>query len=133
VGAALLDHRQSGLPTGSKAEPFLLIVTGSLNSGDGDQIVSTLLVTYDIDQDAFRRVYGKSTGRILGPVGVESVTGQETAERNENSSTRTPEADEMIWLSARDSQVFVLSLSEPTPVNERLREAIRHYREATER
>jgi hypothetical protein len=49
-------------PRGSKAAPFLLIVTGSLNSGDGDQIVSTQLVAYDVDRDAFRRVYGESTG-----------------------------------------------------------------------
>jgi len=49
-------------PWGPKAAPFLLIVTGSLNSGDGDQIVSTQLVAYDIERDAFRRVYGKSTG-----------------------------------------------------------------------
>lgn len=49
-------------PHGPNAPPFLLIVTGSLNSGDGDQIVSTELVAYDADQDAFRRVFGKSTG-----------------------------------------------------------------------
>ena len=52
-------------PQGPKATPFLLIVTGSLNSGDGDQIVSTQLVTYDADRDAFRRVYGKSIGRNM--------------------------------------------------------------------
>ncbi len=49
-------------PRGPEAAPFLLIVTGSLNSGDGDQIVSTELVAYDIERDAFRRVYGESTG-----------------------------------------------------------------------
>ncbi len=49
-------------PEGSNAAPLLLIVTGSLNSGDGDQIVSTQLVTYDVGRDTFRRVYGKSTG-----------------------------------------------------------------------
>ncbi len=49
-------------PRGPKAAPFLLIVTGSLNSGDGDQIVSTQLVAYDAGRDAFRRVYGKRTG-----------------------------------------------------------------------
>jgi hypothetical protein len=49
-------------PRGPKAAPFLLIVTGSLHSGDGDQLVSTRLVTYDADRDAFRRVYGKTTG-----------------------------------------------------------------------
>lgn len=49
-------------PHGPNFAPLLLIVTGSLTSGDGDQIVSTQLVTYDADRDAFRRVYGKSTG-----------------------------------------------------------------------
>lgn len=50
-------------PRGSKAAPFLLIVTGSLNAGDGDQVISTQLIAYDAGRDAFRRVYGKSTGR----------------------------------------------------------------------
>ncbi|MFC5865251.1 hypothetical protein ACFPT7_23300 [Acidicapsa dinghuensis] len=49
-------------PRGPKAAPFLLIITGSLLSGDSDQIVSTQLVDYDADNDTFRRVYGKSTG-----------------------------------------------------------------------
>jgi hypothetical protein len=49
-------------PRGLKEAPFLMIVTGSLNSGNGDQIVSTQLVAYDAEQDAFKRVYGKSTG-----------------------------------------------------------------------
>ena len=49
-------------PRGPKAAPLLLIVTGSLNSGDGDQIISTQLVSYDIDRDEFRRIYSKSTG-----------------------------------------------------------------------
>ncbi len=49
-------------PRGPKAAPFLLIVTGSLNSGDGDQIVATQLVAYDAGKDAFRRVYDQSTG-----------------------------------------------------------------------
>jgi hypothetical protein len=49
-------------PRGPKAAPLLLIITGSLNSGDGDQIVATQLVAYDAGQDAFQRVYAKSTG-----------------------------------------------------------------------
>jgi hypothetical protein len=49
-------------PQGPKAAPLLLIVTGSLNSGDGDQIVATQLVAYDAKQDVFRRVYRNSTG-----------------------------------------------------------------------
>ncbi len=49
-------------PSGPETGPLLLIVTGSLNSGDGDQIVSTQLVEYDISRDEFRRLYSKSTG-----------------------------------------------------------------------
>jgi hypothetical protein len=49
-------------PRGPKAAPFLLVVTGSLNSGDGDQVVATQLLAYDSGRDAFRRVYSKSTG-----------------------------------------------------------------------
>ena len=50
-------------PRGKHAAPFLLIVTGSLNAGDGDQILATQLICYDADRDAFRRVYSKSTGQ----------------------------------------------------------------------
>lgn len=50
-------------PSGPQAAPLLLIVTGSLNSGNGNQIVSTQLVSYDETKDAFQRVYQKSTGR----------------------------------------------------------------------
>jgi hypothetical protein len=50
-------------PRGPKAAPLLLIVTGSLNAGDGDQIVATQLVRYDRARDAFQRVYAKSTGQ----------------------------------------------------------------------
>lgn len=49
-------------PRGPNAAPLLLLVTGSLNSGDGDQVVATQLVGYDSTRDEFRRVYGKSTG-----------------------------------------------------------------------
>lgn len=49
-------------PRGLRSAPFLLIVTGSLYSGDGDEIVSTLLLTYDRHRDAFRRIYARSTG-----------------------------------------------------------------------
>jgi len=48
-------------PRGAKAAPLLLIVTGSLNAGDGDQRVATQLVRYDRARDAFRRVYARST------------------------------------------------------------------------
>lgn len=49
-------------PRGPKAPPFLLIVTGSLYSGDGDRLISTQLVAYDADRDTFRRVFARSTG-----------------------------------------------------------------------
>ncbi len=49
-------------PRGLTAAPLLLIVTGSLYSGDGDRLISTQLVTNDASRDAFRRVFGKSTG-----------------------------------------------------------------------
>ena len=49
-------------PHGVQAAPFLLIVTGSLHSGDGGQIVATQLVAYDARHDAFQRVFAQSTG-----------------------------------------------------------------------
>ncbi len=49
-------------PRGPRAAPFLLLVTASLSSGDGDQLVATQLVAYDPDHDAFRRVYSGTTG-----------------------------------------------------------------------
>lgn len=49
-------------PDGPQAAPLLLIVTGSLNSGNGNQIVVTQLIAYDDKKDAFQRVYLKSTG-----------------------------------------------------------------------
>jgi hypothetical protein len=50
-------------PRGPAAAPFLLLVTASMSSGDGDRVVATQLLTYDSGRDAFRRVYNKSTGR----------------------------------------------------------------------
>ena len=49
-------------PRGRKDVPLLMIVTGSLLSGDSDQSVATQLIEYDTERDVFRRVYGKSTG-----------------------------------------------------------------------
>ena len=49
-------------PRGPKAAPFLLIITGSLNSGDGGQLIYTQLIKYDADRDAFQRVFSKGTG-----------------------------------------------------------------------
>jgi hypothetical protein len=40
-----------------------MIVTGSLNAGDGDQIVAAQLVKYDAAHDAFHRVFAQSAGR----------------------------------------------------------------------
>jgi len=53
---------KAAYPKGPTSAPFLLLVTGSLNSGDGDQIVATQLLAYDPGSDAFHRVYSKSTG-----------------------------------------------------------------------
>jgi len=47
-------------PQGSGGRPLLMIVTGSLNSGDGDQIIATQLVKYDVAHDAFQRVFAQS-------------------------------------------------------------------------
>ena len=49
-------------PRGPAAPPLLLIVTGSLNSGDGDQIVSTQLVRYVAARNTFQRAFAGSTG-----------------------------------------------------------------------
>jgi hypothetical protein len=50
-------------PHGQDAALLLLLVTGSLYSGDGDQVVSTQLIAYDASKDIFHRIFGKSTGR----------------------------------------------------------------------
>ncbi len=49
-------------PQGAKGPPLLMIVTGSLHSGDGDQLVVTRLLACDAGHDAFRRVFGGHTG-----------------------------------------------------------------------
>ena len=49
-------------PHGPKAPPLLLIVTASMHSGDGDQVVVTQLLKYDRAGDAFERVYLQATG-----------------------------------------------------------------------
>jgi hypothetical protein len=46
------------------------------------------------------------------------------------SSPPISEVNELIELSALDTKVFVQCVLEPVPVNERLRETIRRYREA---
>lgn len=50
-------------PGGPNGAPLLLLVTGSLHSGNGDQLVATELVRYDSAGDKFRRVFSRSTGR----------------------------------------------------------------------
>lgn len=50
-------------PRGRSAAPLLLLVLGSLNAGDGDQIVYTQLLAYDATSDAFVRIYENRTGR----------------------------------------------------------------------
>ncbi len=49
-------------PAGPKGVPLLMLVTGSLYSGDGDQVVATQLARYDSRSDQFRRVFVKTTG-----------------------------------------------------------------------
>jgi hypothetical protein len=50
-------------PGGREAAPLLLIVTGSLYSGDGDQARATQLFRYNRDSDSFERVYARTTGK----------------------------------------------------------------------
>jgi len=50
-------------PRGPDAAPLLLIVTGSLYSGDGDQARATQLFQYDPGTDSFSRVYVRTTGK----------------------------------------------------------------------
>ena len=50
-------------PQGSGGRPLLMIVTGSLNAGNGDQVVATQLLKYDAAHDAFQRVFAQRVGR----------------------------------------------------------------------
>ena len=50
-------------PQGKPGLPLLLVVTGSMYSGDGDQVIATQLLRYDRDKDLFVRVYVRSTGK----------------------------------------------------------------------
>lgn len=47
----------------------------------------------------------------------------------QHSAQQTIEAHGQLVLSVRDSQAFVAALSNPHPVNERLRDTVRRYRE----
>jgi uncharacterized protein (DUF1778 family) len=49
----------------------------------------------------------------------------------QEAARRTIEAHEQLELSVRDRKAFVDALLDPQPVNERLKETVRRYREAT--
>lgn len=49
----------------------------------------------------------------------------------QDAARRAIEEHQHLSLSARDSEAFVKALTEPRPVNDRLRETIRLYREKT--
>lgn len=48
----------------------------------------------------------------------------------QNAARRVIEEHQQLALSVRDSEAFVEALLNPKPVNDRLRETVRHYREA---
>lgn len=49
-------------PRGSADQPILFVQTGSLHSGDGDQLVLTQVLAYDNSQNRFLRIYQYATG-----------------------------------------------------------------------
>ena len=49
----------------------------------------------------------------------------------QDAARRTIEQHQQVVLSVRDSQAFVEALLTPKPVNDRLRDTVRRYREAT--
>jgi len=49
----------------------------------------------------------------------------------QDAARRAIEEHQHLELSVRDSQAFVQALVEPQPINERLRDTIRRYRERT--
>ena len=49
----------------------------------------------------------------------------------QDAARRAIEEHQRIDLSVRDSQAFVNALIRPQPVNDRLRDTVRHYRRAT--
>lgn len=50
-------------PRGNAGEPLLLVQTGSLHSGDSDQLVLTQILAYENSQNRFVRVYRYATGK----------------------------------------------------------------------
>lgn len=53
-----------------------------------------------------------------------------TRTRGERLKARVTADHQRLTLSVRDSQVFVEALTDPRPVNDRLRETVRRYRQA---
>lgn len=49
----------------------------------------------------------------------------------QDAARRAIEEHQQLELSVRDSQAFVEALLNPEPINDRLRETVRRYREAT--
>jgi uncharacterized protein (DUF1778 family) len=50
----------------------------------------------------------------------------------QSAARRAIEEHQQFELSARDSEAFVKALLDPAPVNDRLRETVRRYREAAD-
>jgi hypothetical protein len=50
-------------PRGPADQPLLFVQTGSLRSGDGNQLVSTHMLAYENSQNRFVRIYQYTTGR----------------------------------------------------------------------
>ena len=57
-----LEKAEIVRPHGKSGRPILLLVTASLHSGDGDQLVLTHALAYQTGPDHFVRVYEHSTG-----------------------------------------------------------------------
>lgn len=49
-------------PRGPAEQPLLFVQTGSMHSGDGDQLVSTQILAYENAQNRFVRIYQHITG-----------------------------------------------------------------------
>ena len=58
-----LDAVKIVYPRGRTDPPLLFVQTGSLHSGDGDQLVSTQMLAYENSQNRFVRIYQYTTGR----------------------------------------------------------------------
>lgn len=50
-------------PRGSAGQPLLFVQTGSLHSGDGDQLVFTQMLAYRNSKNSFVRIYQCTTGQ----------------------------------------------------------------------